>query len=229
VSDRLFESAFDGAPEPERLSAPEAAELKALRALKADLAALREVPECQLTTEHLRRAILDQGVRPAAPRVPAWSRWLWAAPVAAVAAVALVLNRPRDVVPTVRELASAAPVESAGVPKTSAPLIVDGSGPAEPATVASATQPSTDGVARPERPRRRTTRRLAVQDGPLLAMREDAIPATRTRGATSEAAPEEEPAIEQPEAVVVTEPADPATGTAAAQEVTISADVVFGG
>lgn len=224
MSDRLYESAFDGEPEPAALSASDAAELRALKALKADLAALRDVPECQLTTDHLRRAILDQGVRPVKPRVPVFGRWLWAAPVAAAMAAVLFLNRPKEFVPNVREVATAAPVRASAEP-AAAVVVPDQD---EPVTVASATQP-TPSVAdsRPERPRRRPIRRLTVNEGPLLAMREDATAVARPMAAEPVAPDDSQPA--QPEAVVVTESADPATGTAAAQEVTISTDVVFGG
>lgn len=225
MSDRLFESAFDGEPEPAAMTAAEAAELRALKALKADLVALRDVPECQLTTDHLRRAILDQGVRPVKPRLPMFGRWLWAAPVAAAMAVVLFLNRPKEIVPDARELASATPVRASAEP--AAAVVVPEQD--EPVTVASATQPAPSVVAdsRPERPRRRPARRLTVDEGPLLAMREDASAVARPMAAEPVTRDEAQPS--QPEAVVFTESSDPATGTAAAQEVTISTDVVFGG
>lgn len=62
------------------------AELDAVRAMKADLRSLQSVPECQLSSERLRDAILSTGIKPKHRLKPLW---VWATPLAA-AALALI-------------------------------------------------------------------------------------------------------------------------------------------
>jgi len=58
-----------------------------LNNLRSELRGLKEVPECQISTEHLRNAILNQGS--ASKRTaPLMSFWKFAFPVAACAAIA---------------------------------------------------------------------------------------------------------------------------------------------
>lgn len=61
-------------------------ELKNMESLKVGLKSLADVPECQLSSERLREAILTQGVKPNRPAAYPW--WKFALPAAAVAAVA---------------------------------------------------------------------------------------------------------------------------------------------
>ncbi len=90
-------------------------EAQAYATLREDLHALRDIPECQMSTERLREAILARGMKP--KRVIPW--WQPAFAMAACAAVAA--------------LALAPGMKSAGIPeKTESPLVATNSVP-EPA------------------------------------------------------------------------------------------------
>jgi len=59
-----------------------------LNNLRSELRGLKDVPECQLSTEHLRNAILNQGSGSPTKRVAPWaSLWKFGLPVAACAAI----------------------------------------------------------------------------------------------------------------------------------------------
>jgi hypothetical protein len=100
MEDRLVRLAFgdvgpEEAAELERdaRSDPDAsARLAEYRRLKADLRSLHEVPDDQLSSERLRHAILNQGLR---SERPARSRfgWLWMPAAAAAIAFALITIR----------------------------------------------------------------------------------------------------------------------------------------
>lgn len=87
--DELLQAAFgdltpEHAEEIERMAArdPEAARtLASFKQMRADLSELRDIPQHQLSTERLRHAIEQQGVRPR--RVGLGLGWLWAPAVAA--------------------------------------------------------------------------------------------------------------------------------------------------
>ncbi|MCA0362055.1 MAG: hypothetical protein LCH41_13510 [Armatimonadetes bacterium] len=121
--DALIRSAFQEEEAGDReLVAGEASEAmkkeaQAYATLREDLHALRDIPECQMSTERLREAILARGMKP--KRVIPW--WQPAFAMAACAAVAA--------------LALAPGMKSAGMPeKTESPLVATH-------TVAEPTQP----------------------------------------------------------------------------------------
>ena len=59
-----------------------------LNNLRSELRGLKDVPECQLSTEHLRNAILNQGSGSPTKRTAPWaSLWKFGLPVAACAAI----------------------------------------------------------------------------------------------------------------------------------------------
>lgn len=78
-----LENEMRGDPDAERI-------LEQYRNMRLDLHAMANVPEHQLSTERLRHAILNQGLKPVSR--PRWG-WLWMPAAAAVLAVGLVLAR----------------------------------------------------------------------------------------------------------------------------------------
>lgn len=86
TSDELLTRAFDG--DFEQLAASSEEE-RMLIGLKQDLRALREVPECQLSTERMRRAVLSREIhaRKARPL-----QWLYVGVPAAAACMLLALT-----------------------------------------------------------------------------------------------------------------------------------------
>lgn len=78
------------------LTQEEREEFEALRGMKLDLRRLNDVPECQLTVDHLRQAILAESVaKPARKPFYLWFGYVGAA-AASIAAIAFVFNRPAD-------------------------------------------------------------------------------------------------------------------------------------
>lgn len=175
--DELLMSALDGIDDldPASLDLKQAKQFQALSQLKADLKLLNDVPECQLSSERLRRRILDEGMQPqrqsrgwfwsasagaisyacmAAAAVMIWN-WYQPAPSAPPQNLALVA----PVTPTLENLETKAPVEK----PDSAPQ------PAAAAVSASKPAPSTSSAAKQDK--RRQNRPLKIRtDRPVLTM-----------------------------------------------------------
>lgn len=80
--DQAILQAFDGEPKTD-LSAEAAAERDQLAQIKALMPTLEDgIPECQISEDRLRDAILMSGSKPVKP-----SLWKWSAPIAAAAAL----------------------------------------------------------------------------------------------------------------------------------------------
>lgn len=80
--DELLMSALDGIDDLDlsQLDSKQAKEFQALSLLKSDLKLLNDIPECQLSSERLRRRILEEGMQPKAqPR-----GWFWFASAGAI-------------------------------------------------------------------------------------------------------------------------------------------------
>ncbi len=168
MSDRLYRIAFDDEPEPTSgLNAAEAQEVEALRQLKGDLAHLRETPDCQLSTAHLRNAILHRSIRPSQRPLT----WLWAAvpALACVAGLAIVMA-PRPETP--EGLVAAEVVRSAPLERVAQAT----DRPADPPPVTTATQTPAVTTVAPERPRVQRRTRFVRSAGELVASRTDGPP-----------------------------------------------------
>ncbi|MBS1721564.1 MAG: hypothetical protein JSS66_01005 [Armatimonadetes bacterium] len=254
--DKLIEIAFDGDESAQAAlmaasSYDQREELQSLVDLKQGLRKLREVPECQLTTERLRSAVL----RSAAPRRP--QRFpLWYAPLAAAAAFGAFLllkgNPQQDRPISLNTVASRQPQAKQPV----APSVdrsedsVAATEPANPIVVPE-DQTSNSPVAfrsKSERvPRHRSVSdaeeiKNAVKVANEFGIRAEKTEALVTGGSggasTKEASMPAAPAgsglreaslAGAPAMVVVTDTKSPETGAASAKEVSVPRDVVFGG
>lgn len=80
--DELLMSALDGIDDLDlsQLDAKQAKEFQALSLLKSDLKLLNDIPECQLSSERLRRRILEEGMQPKART----KGWFWFASAGAI-------------------------------------------------------------------------------------------------------------------------------------------------
>lgn len=97
--DLLIQAAFDdevGELDLLELTEEERREFEELRGMKLDLRRLNDVPECQLTVDHLRHAILAESVaKPTRKPFYLWFGYVGAA-AASLAAIAFIFNRPDD-------------------------------------------------------------------------------------------------------------------------------------
>lgn len=80
--DELLMSALDGIDDLDlsQLDAKQAKEFQALSLLKSDLKLLNDIPECQLSSERLRRRILEEGMQPKTRT----KGWFWFASAGAI-------------------------------------------------------------------------------------------------------------------------------------------------
>ncbi|MCW5935690.1 MAG: hypothetical protein KIT11_00080 [Fimbriimonadaceae bacterium] len=253
--DRLFAAAFDGEPTG-RLTPAEQAELQDLSRLKDDLRALREVPECQVSVDHLRRAILERGLPKERTRrrfVP----WLVLGPVAAAAFGLFALikadpaNRPEASSPGQVALNDEAPQVSAasGTLRPAEPETMAMERVSSAPGVASVPEPATPETSRPQAVKREApakTRRAVHRNRPEPTGQ--AEPATGmlafagprdaeldsltmkydfTGEARKAVVPEEKPSADESVVIVTTTP-NPATGARVATEVSHGQDLLGG-
>ena len=80
--DELLMSALDGIDDLDlsQLDPKQAKEFQALSLLKSDLKLLNDIPECQLSSERLRRRILEEGMQPKSRT----KGWFWFASAGAI-------------------------------------------------------------------------------------------------------------------------------------------------
>ena len=255
--DKLIEAVFEGHDGAlDGLDAESRREVSTLNTLKADLKLLRDVPECQLTTEHLKQAVLNQkpqrstGVK---------GLWLWS-PLALAAGVAVVffmakspntLNAPlaREDKPAITIVAPTPGSDASTDNNSDSPVAV---APRDvtpgdddyayivepPARVTSkpvyrAKRKRNDGAVRDTQPA--ASRSVEQLDGKLAA----SSSAPRFDGGGSKAATEADVTVAMKDSsnvpktaepvVVVTERPNADTGLAEAEEISRPSDVVFGG
>jgi hypothetical protein len=207
---QLSEHVFDGRELPTGADKRDVAELEAIRdALKA-----APVPECRLTADHLRSAVLDAAA--SRPRRPVL---VWAAPLAAVAALVVWASSPRS------RPAPAAPAMAMNDRPQAVPEAAIEPPPARSAVAA----PESAEPARKPEPKRkkRPVRRRAASPPPIVALADATVPDV---GPAAEATPRDlsAPPPEPPseEVVIVQEPSG---AVGAAIEVELGQEVVFGG
>lgn len=247
--DKLIETVFEGQESAlEGLDTESMREVATLKVLKADLQSLRDVPECQLTTDHLRRAVLN---RPQVKPAPSRSLWLWS-PLAAAAGVALLflVNRPTQFVEHAASKAST-PVRSIPLVKNDLPAAAtddvvalggDDSAWNDPNFMLDASDPEV--ADRPlEQPKKRrvsaSNRRVEASTTKLVATvmetvkRDSGFESSAPAAGASEALSAHTEKMEsykgQDPVVVVTEQPNADTGLAEAKEVSKPSDMVFGG
>lgn len=224
------------------LTEDELRELDGWNQLRTDLKSLKEVPPCQLTSEHMKAAILREGIKTSAPSRPWWLAWVGASGLAAAACFGLaawmtiqyyraplpeagqtlVASRSGD------EAKTASPIRKSAPPKAvaqAAPPVVPATGADEPdmdRLVMSVNPRASSAPPRQEAAKRR-------EETPVVAM------------AASAPAPElevEEPIVVEPaavpssspsDAIVVISPGEAGIEPPPAAEVGRAAHVVFGG
>lgn len=240
--DQLIEAVFEGQDVHPNLSPTEAREVDSLRALKADLRQLRDVPECQLTVDHLRRAMLNQPVPK--PRRN-WIRLTAWVPVAAAAGLALVMmtRATQTFVPTTSESGLVEEVANASKPLpkglSDAARTPTNASPVLTKQVVSSKKVETETVAS-KRVRRSIVRPVEPDTVALMsqAITDTAIEAVggmgsreRNEAAPSAGAPQMDssPSVGEEPVVIVGDTHDPETGAAEAREISRPSDVVFGG
>lgn len=248
MSDRdvRLETAFDGSvTDVERLRATltgsDLRDFDDMVQIRTDLKALRDVPECQLTVDHLRSAVLGRTQR----KSPSLGPWLVWTPVAAAAAFAVMLfNRPAaapnpakpspDVATTVGAApALQPPVEETLSTKdelTSQPTTGAEDRAAETVVAKAAPTLAAKSALRRSLSPRRDSRRSALSSArDTVTTTVPTVPVAS--GPTAESGMATVAAMQpQPEpVVVVTETSNPDTGAAEAREVSRPSDVVFGG
>lgn len=226
------------------LSTEEAREFTALSNLKNDLKALRDVPECQLTTEHLRQAVLNQ--KPATTPKPALRLWLYApfaaAAVLAVAFLAKPTNVPNPIVTDDGVVASNTTKadSSNGLVETTPVGKNDFERAAEAAINAVPIRKSVVASTRSTGSRIRRMNAASVPgastSSPTLTTAERSAAFDRTPSELGLGGPDErtELAMISAEAhrepvVVILDRDNPETGAAEAREISKPADVIFGG
>ncbi|MBS1714780.1 MAG: hypothetical protein JST30_10640 [Armatimonadetes bacterium] len=244
--DRLIDAAFDGAVQDlPALGPSENRELDLLKGLKRDLAALKEVPECQLTADRVKNAILASRAVPA--RSPA--RWFWI-PTAAAAALAVIavtrMNGLPDAVPQAGPPRATSPdagtVASRGSDRSSAPtgeaVAMTSPEPVMADLRSEGFSPKLEDVSSTRRIRIRSSAPKPAGAGEertvVDAVNRVAMAATGTTlRSTEPTRPEATPVSAdkpEPEPVVVVSPdLNPETGVSDAKEVSRPKDVLFGG
>lgn len=245
--DHLIESVFEGQDLDQGLTASELREVELLKTLKSDLKQLRDVPECQLTVDHLRRAMLNQPV-PVAKKNP-FRLWTWV-PVAAAAALALLMvNRPAETKLSPTESGMAHPSTSLPV-EPIANKLPDASQNSESVTpvrseapLAEAKRPAARETVRTRYVARRTASASSQPEVVALMTRAVQDTADQAVGGNVHDLSEESsakmstasvPAVSrdsepQVPVVIVGDTSDPETGAAEAREISRPSDVVFGG
>lgn len=238
--DQLIQCAFGELSQAEKqnlnLSATERQEMEAFASLRTDLRALREVPDCQISTERMRDAVLKAEIR----QRQDWRRWLPLAAVPAAAVLALValnLAKAPDA-PAVNHLA-------ASEKPISTPLVVRRTDDTTPTTfdasdvaafmlnatafvdsLATETEPKPT-APRTKRNKTRISTRLVssrTQPSARLSSKKEA-PTAPVAAVRSIPAP-----TDQPEPIVmISNEQDNNTGARRANEVETSHDVVIGG
>lgn len=190
------------------------------RSMRADLALLRDVPECQVSVERLRDAILKAGIRQGPE-----PRRTWLAPAIATALVLVVgfgLTRRWDPgpnpMPTDLRLAVASPAPEPAAPtlEPEIPVAGVGSRPDHPAAEA----PS---AAKKPAPRRHRPTRYAVAPKTVVK------PSTSSANAASAAVAEPDSLPASEPVVLITPDQDDATGAQRASEMESADHVVIGG
>lgn len=246
--DRLILAAFDGGQDGlDRLGESERRELDLLKGLKHDLAALKDVPECQLTPDRVKNAILASHTVPG--KSP--SRWFWIPTVAAAAVTVFAVTKLAggpSTDPTART--GALPVSNLGTaaeqgPDHSSAPTGEAVAMTEPRTEPFDLRsegyvpvPGTDRGA-VTAPRRYRTRQSAgrssgtEQSATLAAMSKPSIETSEGKLRTPEDLKHETvAAMDKAEAepvVVVSPELNPDTGVSDANEVSRPNDVLFGG
>lgn len=206
--DRLLTEVFDGT---DLDASKEAIEL---RRVKNDLRQLKsDIPECQLSVERLRNAILSESAKRKTP----WWSWSTAAAAGLACVLAIVLLRDSK---TVQEPVSPKSTEKVK-PETVAKVSPEGF---DTEKVTSVSKPVVERRAsRTKQPsvtkKIRQVKRIDRLDKPAL-MPADAVNA----GAELARPPEPEPAV-----IVVDTQQDANTGAQQASEVTVPSDVVISG
>lgn len=243
--DLLMKVAFGEGTEADRLACTELRKrnaeaeqlFRAYGQMDADLVGLNDIPECQLSVERMRTAILSAGVKPQRPSSMNWSLSLG---LACVAALALWLTIPADraerslPVSTVASNSDATPqpilLESGAARATGSELLrrLETSGSRseslEPAVMPAVRRPLTG------------RRPLASRSDESGRSRGESL---KSGGMTLASAPDPGFGLPVPVAddakpagapvVVVTSSVDPETGAKEANEVSNSRSVVFGG
>lgn len=245
--DHLIDVAFES-PEDKAffasLSSEEAREFTALSNLKNDLKALRDVPECQLTTAHLRQAVLNQ--KPASAPKPALKLWVYA-PFAAAAVLAVaflakptsspapvpnddvVASRVDDTVDKAKGLASTAPLNTNDLERVTE-------------TVSKVAPVQKSVVSNPRSSGSRVRRMSAASTHSPEASTATLASAERRTGFDHEPSeltlggPDEKTELamisgdaHREPVVVILDKDNPETGAAEAREISKPADVIFGG
>lgn len=217
--DRLIEQIFDEGV------TPSGREAELLSGIKADLARLRgNVPECQLTAEHLRRAVLNQPQRKGFNFQP----WLWTSLAAAACLSALFAVWPKGGKPEAASVVHTVAARSdSPAPRIDQPAPLTRS-PLERLVVQSPEKP------RPKRSQRRARSSAHTQGAVASLSRvasfnaEKAVVGQPATILALDIKSEPEPVVHEP-VVVVTDKPSPSTGAAEAQEISKPSDVVFGG
>jgi len=252
-TDRLFEAAFDGSELDVRnlkqgLSKSAAEELDSRVTLKADLKKLGDVPECQLTTDHLRRAVLNS--RPLAPARRPLNIWAWT-PLVAAASLGLFMfvkggtsTGSGSIVPVVPNKVVSNPIAKTD---NTTPLVDTGA--QDPVFDAHDVVATTVGDSNVEPRRHRSAKSTSVDnsDGLVAAVNmvaqnastlmaadfpaaSSSVPEAGSAGAFDKAEKERvNSELQKEPVVIVSDRANPTTGAAEAQEVSRPSDVVFGG
>lgn len=238
--DQLIEFAFGELSDTEKqslsLTASEKKELEGLASLCADLRALRDVPECQISTERMRDAVLKAEIRQRRD----WRRWLPLTAVPAAAALALLalnfvkppaVTQPTNIAATERPISSplvATRVEDNGMSfdaSDAAAFMLNAAAVVE--SLATNEQPVAPVVNRSSKPRpRNRVRMTTARNQPVVRA------VAKTQPAADTAAPVRSiPApTNQPEPIVmISNEQDNNTGARRANEVETSHDVVIGG
>ncbi len=237
--DEMIEQVFESNSIPTSADPRIQKELEFLQSLKSNLKNLNNVPECQLNTEHLRLAILNQ--KPTA--TPVKSRiWLWSPLAVAASVVAILTVLPRQdivghVVSNGNQLAPARIEKQLNldVPRAASTVVAsreDSSGKAQVTRVEKALSSTklrrkTSRTKEIDRPSGSTTEVTGLTVAKDSANLEKSLQPGESsmKVASFEAT---QAAADNP-VVVVTDSSDSATGANNAKEVNQTVNVVFGG
>jgi hypothetical protein len=200
------------------LTEDELRELDGWSQLRSDLKSLKEVPPCQLTSEHMKGAILREGIRTSAPARPWWIAWVGVSGVAAAACFGLAAWMTIQYYRTPLPESGQTQVASLTTPEVKAPAPIR---KADPPKVMAQAEPAAKPASAMDEP---DVQRLVMSVNPRSAgpaVRPEPSKERQETTATAMAAPSAAPGLELEESVDV-EPLVPAPSPASDAIVVIS-------
>lgn len=249
-NDHLFDIAFDGSEQDIRnlkatVSGTDSKELDAMLQLKADLRSLRDIPECQLSSERIKEGILRAKVSETSKPARRWLNWL---PLASAVAMGVFLNSlPKDSQTADSKISDNSVAINTNVPSKNdsssdnSEVAMNQVNPlssnAIKATVKSSSQPRRKVNKQVQRSQTRTSNDLAIKTEAMTATFDSVAKYKAVAMETSNSLTDSEAmrdtkqdsgTVTEP-VVVVTDISNPETGTAEAREISKQDNVLFGG